>query len=294
LRGQSPPAAYLNLSVYEFTEKALKASVAEVKSRPNDMVARERVIRLAHTMKSPPEIPEEAREHYVIAATLVEAAKNRSGFESAIEQYKAALMAAPWWADAYKKLAIAQKAADHYDDAIASLHLYLLTQPADARDAQDEIYKLKALKQATAEKQQRGQREEQRRASAQAAAARKTRNHLEDEWCQAAGNDYDTCVPYTTHPMITGRMRPIISRSGNGYSVKFIDLAGQGDITCTSIEANGSNIKFTYTWGSSVRYDLTLTDDGKQLHGTSKYYSNGQWVSACPSSTPCVHYVRVR
>jgi len=81
-----------------------------------------------------------------MGAAFMEKAHDSSGFESAIEQYKAALLAAPWWADAYKKLAIAQKAADHYDDAIASLNLYLLTQPADARDAQDEIYKLKADK----------------------------------------------------------------------------------------------------------------------------------------------------
>jgi len=47
-------------------------------------------------------------------------------------------------------LALVQKAANQYDDAVASLNLYLLTQPADARDAQDEIYKLEADKETTA------------------------------------------------------------------------------------------------------------------------------------------------
>jgi len=150
-------------------EERLKQSVAEVKSNPNDAAARERVIRLAQTMKSAPVIPEEAREHYVMAAAFVENAKESSGFERAIEQYKAALLEAPWWADAYKKLAIAEKAADHYDDAIANLNLYLLSQPADARDAQDEIYKLKADKQAAADQKKKQWEEEN---SPQAVAAR--------------------------------------------------------------------------------------------------------------------------
>ena len=84
-----------------------------------------------------------------------------------MEEYKAALLAAPWWADAYKKLAMAQKAAEKYDDAVASLNFYLLTQPADARDAQDEIYKLKALKESAADDrklaEQKAAEEQQRR-----------------------------------------------------------------------------------------------------------------------------------
>jgi hypothetical protein len=117
------------------------------------------------------------------AKSDTERAKNDSdlklanaGFERAVAEYKAALLVAPWWADAYKKLAIAQKAAAQYDDAMASLNLYLLTQPADARDAQDEIYKLRALKQSAVDDQanqarrqqeeQQRQREEQQRAYA--------------------------------------------------------------------------------------------------------------------------------
>jgi tetratricopeptide (TPR) repeat protein len=101
-------------------------------------------------MRPAPVIPETAREHYVMAATFMEKAKDNRGYERAIEQYRQVLLAAPWWADAYKKQAITQKAAARYDDAIASLSLYILTQPTDARDAQDEIYKLKALKQSAA------------------------------------------------------------------------------------------------------------------------------------------------
>ena len=154
-------------------EERLKQAVAEVRSNPNNTAAREKVIRLALAMKSPPEIPEEAREHFVMAQAFKEKATVSSGFASAIQEYRAALLAAPWWAEAYKKLAIVQKAADQYDDAIASLNLYLVSQPSDARDARDEIYKLKADKQAAAE-QKRKQWEEEN--SPQAVAAREQKS----------------------------------------------------------------------------------------------------------------------
>jgi hypothetical protein len=138
-------------------------ALQQFQANPND-AAREQIIKLAQAMKTPPAIPEEAREHYAMAQEFAEKAKidteraksdsdlklANDGFERAVAEYKAALLAAPCWADVYKRLAIAQKAAAQYDDAIASLNLYLLTQPADARDAQDEIYKLKADKQTAA------------------------------------------------------------------------------------------------------------------------------------------------
>jgi len=162
------------------SQQTLNRYVADLQSNPNDTALRGKIIGLAQTMRPAPAIPEEARGHYVMAATFAEKAKSdterakdssdlklaSAGFERAVAEYKAASLAAPWWADAYKKLAIAQKAAQQYDDAIASLNLYLLTQPADARDAQDEIYKLKALKQSVADdqaNQARRQQEEQQR-----------------------------------------------------------------------------------------------------------------------------------
>ncbi|MGD0295244.1 MAG: acyl carrier protein [Terracidiphilus sp.] len=126
----------------------LKQYVADLQNNPDDTELRGKIIALAWTMKPPPAIPDEAHGHYVTAANFVVAANDNSGFEQAIGEYKATLLAAPWWADAYKKLAMVQKAADHYDEAIASLNLYLLTQPADAHDTQYEISKLKTLKQA--------------------------------------------------------------------------------------------------------------------------------------------------
>lgn len=144
-------------------QETLGQYVSDLQKTPTDTALREKIIKHVQAMKKKPAIPEAAREHFVMAATFVEQATDVSGYERAIEQYKSALLAAPWWADAYKKLAIIQKTAAHYDDAIASLNLYLLTQPADARDAQDEIYKLKALGQTAKEEASRKQQEAQQR-----------------------------------------------------------------------------------------------------------------------------------
>ncbi len=154
-------------------EERLRQAVAAVKSNPYDTTARQRVIRMAQAMKTPPAIPEEAREHYVMAQAFMEKATVSTGFASAIQEYKAALLAAPWWAEAYKKLAIAQRAANQYDDAIASLNLYLASSPADARDAQDEIYKLKADKQAAADQDKQRREDEVKRQQEEQERARR-------------------------------------------------------------------------------------------------------------------------
>ncbi len=148
-------------------QQTLQQYVADLQNNPNDTVLRGKIIALAQTMNPPPAIPPSAHQDYVMAVTFVESAKDNTGYEHAIDHFKSALLAAPWWMDAYKKLAIAQKTAGHYDDAIATLNLYLLAQPADASDAQDEIYKLMALKQAATDVATQKQREEEQRAAAE-------------------------------------------------------------------------------------------------------------------------------
>ena len=85
-------------------------ALQQFQASPND-AARQQIIKLAQAMKTPPAIPEEARGHYVMAQAFKEKATESTGFASAIQEYKAALLAAPWWADAYEKLAIVQKAS---------------------------------------------------------------------------------------------------------------------------------------------------------------------------------------
>jgi tetratricopeptide (TPR) repeat protein len=143
-------------------QDTLKQYVASLQTNPNDTALRGKIIALAQSMNPRPVISEKARHHYVVATTFAKKAKDdaerakdnsgleqaAAGFERAIKEYKAALLAAPWWTDVYKKLAMAQEDAGQFDDAIASLNLYLLTKPADP---QGENYKLQTVRQLAAQ-----------------------------------------------------------------------------------------------------------------------------------------------
>ncbi len=214
-------------------------AVVAYQQSPNDATAG-KVIKLAAAMDRLPPIPEEARRHYVIAQEFAEKAKSdterakdssdlklaNAGFERAAGEYKAALLAAPWWADVYKKLALVQKAANQYDDAVASLNLYLLTQPADARDAQDEIYKLEADKETTAAQKSI----EDQRAQQQAVAA-SPQNSFDALLSKIDGRRY-TCEILTIDRSDNDAIKPVtsvIDIRGRSFMFGYIGAARHPD-----------------------------------------------------------------
>jgi tetratricopeptide (TPR) repeat protein len=103
---------------------------------------------IASTMKlNPvPAIPEEARRHFVIANTFVRDGKQSQDYSHAIEEYKKALLLAPWYADAYYNLGVSLQASGDYPAAERALRLYLYSAPSasDARTVQDHIYEMSA------------------------------------------------------------------------------------------------------------------------------------------------------
>lgn len=102
------------------------------------------IISLVSRMKSPPAIPDEATRDFVKAATFMNEAKDASDYEFAIDAYKKALFNAPWWGDAYYNLGVAFEAAGLYDDALESMRLYLLANPASAPEDKKRIYAIEA------------------------------------------------------------------------------------------------------------------------------------------------------
>lgn len=277
-------------------QQTLSQYVADLQSNPNDTALRGKIIALAQSMRPAPAIPEEARGHYVMAATFVEQAKDNTGFQRAVTEYKAALLAAPWWADAYKKLAIAQKAANQYDDAIASLNLYLLAQPSDARDAQDEIYKLKALKQSSADDQARKQREDQQRAyeSSPAGIAAKRQQRQQALVAQLNGTRF-FCSKYNT---ITVQGNRLIFNSLFDDGV----WRNTGDYALDGLVASYSG-PCLYAQGRTRGYTFRaiISDDGQSLEfigaggtcgvvWTYRLYDNG----SCSADEKCVDGSRVR
>lgn len=134
--GQSGPREQLN------------QMVTQLRSNPGDNALREKIIKLAQTIKPAPAVSEEARGHFVEGTAIAKSARSPAQQTLAVQSFQEALKVAPWWGDAYYNLAVAQELAGQFDAAQASLKLYILTNPGekDARDAQDRIYALNAKK----------------------------------------------------------------------------------------------------------------------------------------------------
>jgi len=128
------------------SRETLKQYVAELQNNANDQALREKIIKLAQSIKPAPAIPEEARRHFVKAVTLQKEAKGPKDYGLAIAEYRQALLLAPWWPEAMFNLGVALEATGQYDEAKRAWTQYLLTQPseANARQAQDKIYGLEA------------------------------------------------------------------------------------------------------------------------------------------------------
>ena len=247
----------------------LKQYVAQLKQTPGDNALREKIIKLAQQISPPLPIPEEARRHYVIAKTLLKDAQKPEDFGDAIEEFKSALLVAPWWGDANGELGMLFEAAGRYEEAIAALTLYIAANPGEkkARGAQDEIYIIEA-------KQKKAAREEESRAKAEAAK--------------------ETQEVKRAEPTFEGRWYFFESALSNSYNKPEGDLAisnnnGQWMITRPDgmcdydrVNVQGRQIVFREIQNPSVNgdaytfvYTLTLSGDGKRLEGTQKYFFQG-------------------
>ncbi len=124
----------------------LTESIEQLHKTPNDTALREKIIALALKAKPAPTIPEEARRHFVKAVALQKEAKAAEDYDLPIREYRQALLAAPWWSDAYYDLSSALELKEQYAEAIENLKLSIRANPKgpDARAAQDKIYVLEA------------------------------------------------------------------------------------------------------------------------------------------------------
>ena len=128
------------------SQETINQYISDLQKHPDDFALKEKIIRYVRGMRKAPSIPEEARRHHVMAVTLLKDARDVREYSSAVEEFKIAVLAAPWWPTAYRDLGVALKGAERYAEAIEALQLYLLTEPSekDARQAQDQIYVLEA------------------------------------------------------------------------------------------------------------------------------------------------------
>jgi tetratricopeptide (TPR) repeat protein len=125
-------------------QEMLPQFVEELKKNPADHALREKIIKLAMTMKPTPAVPEDAERGLVRGAAHFQKATDINGYKKAISEFEAAVNAAPWLAIAYYNLGVAQEKAAYYPEAIRNLKFYLLAAPdaKNARDVKNKIYAL--------------------------------------------------------------------------------------------------------------------------------------------------------
>ncbi|MGE5809594.1 MAG: hypothetical protein ACM32I_10740 [Nitrospirota bacterium] len=124
--------------------ETLHQSVEELKKKPADNALREKIIKLALTMKPAPAVPEDAERSMARGIARFQRAADSVGYKKAISEFEAAANAAPWLAAAYYNLGMAQEKAGLYSEAIRNLKYYLLAAPdaKNARDVKNKIYAL--------------------------------------------------------------------------------------------------------------------------------------------------------
>ena len=109
-------------------------------------------------------------------------AKEARDFQDAADEFKKALLYAPWLAEGYYNLGVIQDKAGHYDDAMKNLKFYLLAAPKapDAEKVNELIYEIEYRKEKAAKDKEAASRKaaEDQRAQ-QEAAARKQAEFLQ-------------------------------------------------------------------------------------------------------------------
>jgi hypothetical protein len=120
----------------------LKQMIEQLQKSPADNVLREKIIKLAITIKPALAIPEEARRALVRGNATMSEAKMPEEYARAVQLYTEALLIAPWWGDPYFNLVKAHELRQEYEAAILGLRFFLLTGITgnEARQAQDQIY----------------------------------------------------------------------------------------------------------------------------------------------------------
>jgi tetratricopeptide (TPR) repeat protein len=149
------------LAQAQTSQETIQQYIADLQKSPDDQALREKIIKLAQEAKNPPALPEEARQHLMMAQAFLKKAKNEVGYKLAIDEYKQVLLLAPWLPEAYNNLGVLYEKVGNYDEAASNLKLYLLTNPADAQKAQDMLIEIEATKKlASAEATQQKAQEE--------------------------------------------------------------------------------------------------------------------------------------
>ncbi len=265
----------------------LKFYINELKKYPDDKDLRESVIKMAQEVSPRPRVPDEAERALARGNVFLKRAADAQGFQEALAEFKAAVALAPWLADGYMGMSMAQEKAGMYPEAIQSLKFYQLASPQakNVREIKRRLYELEA------------QAEEARKAKKLAKAAPAPAPPPQPA-APAPAPEPPATVVATATPLAKPKQqgfagewyrKDIGPRGGeipvHTFTLSYTDtnaLAAEPPKrtadsigTIAGLEAAGKKVKVTLIWElekvkgywKTEEYSLVLSDDEKTLSG---------------------------
>lgn len=136
--------AFLALAASAYAQsprEQLKQMVQQLQKTPSDNALREKIIKLARTMKPAPALPDTAIAFEGRAQFAFRSAKSEGDFLAAAQEYEKAVAVAPWVPGYYADLCTIYEKAGKFADAKRHCGFYLtgLTDPAQMTDVKRRI-----------------------------------------------------------------------------------------------------------------------------------------------------------
>jgi tetratricopeptide (TPR) repeat protein len=133
-------------------QDTLSQYVSNLQKNPNDYALREKIIKHVQSMRPAPAISEEAKRYMARGKAASKGAKEVKDFNEAADEFKKALLAAPWIAEGYYNLGIVQDKAGQYAAAMESLKLYIMSAPnaSDVEKVKEMVYEIEYRKEKAA------------------------------------------------------------------------------------------------------------------------------------------------
>jgi hypothetical protein len=134
-------ALLANAAPAETPHEQLQQMVEQLQKSPGDNALREKIIKVAPTLKPSPALPDAAVTFEGRARFAFKNAKSEDDYLAAAREYEKAVATAPWVLNLYSDLCLSYEKAGKYGDAKRQCGYYLsgLTDPAQIADVKGRI-----------------------------------------------------------------------------------------------------------------------------------------------------------
>lgn len=267
-------------------DDTLNKYLADLKKKPDALELRAKIISYVQSMKNAPPVPEEAVRALTRGKVILNMAKDKQGYEKAIPELQEVITAAPWIAEAYENLAVAQEKSGYYADAIQNLQFLLLVDPRskNAKDVRKKMFELEVYAEQAGQTvvpapdklpKSAGGRKQEAGGGSKAADRKYDPDLFIGSWymVQEGRKGEDAMIHTFT-----------LQKNTKGDLVAMPPRRVTGSIgTISKFNIDGQNLELQITWKSSSipgywkseDFDLVLSPDGKTLKGKYEQKSSG-------------------